>query len=272
MTQHLDGTVAIITGAARGTGEATARRFAEEGARVLVADVLDEQGGDVAAKLGEQAMYQHLDVTEPDDWAAAVEAVTAHFGDPGVLVNNAAILDVGSIAGMDPAVLTRLVAVNQIGPYLGIQAVIEPMKRLGGGSIVNVASIDAIEGSNGVAAYTSSKWGLRGLSKAAAVELGCHGIRVNTVCPGGGSSEMIAPFMEEAIERLSNLTERSAGSTHPTVQPPRRAAGLRERDRVARERRELLRVGYRPRGRRRLHRRQGRARRPLLLTPEDTGA
>lgn len=208
MTQHLDGTVAIITGAARGTGEATARRFAEEGARVLVADVLDEQGGDVAAKLGEQAMYQHLDVTEPDDWAAAVEAVTAHFGDPGVLVNNAAILDVGSIAGMDPAVLTRLVAVNQIGPYLGIQAVIEPMKRLGGGSIVNVASIDAIEGSNGVAAYTSSKWGLRGLSKAAAVELGCHGIRVNTVCPGGGSSEMIAPFMEEAVERMSNLTER----------------------------------------------------------------
>jgi 3alpha(or 20beta)-hydroxysteroid dehydrogenase len=86
--------------------------------------------------------------------------------------------------------------------------VIEPMKRLGGGSIVNVASIDAIEGSNGVAAYTSSKWGLRGLSKAAAVELGCHGIRVNTVCPGGGSSEMIAPFMEEAVERMSNLTER----------------------------------------------------------------
>lgn len=208
MTQRLDGTVAIITGAARGTGEATARRFVEEGARVLVADVLDEQGREVAASLGEHAVYRHLDVTQPDDWKAAVEAVTHHFDDPGVLVNNAAILDVGSIAGMDPAVLTRLLAVNQIGPYLGIQAVIDPMKRLGGGSIVNVASIDAIEGSNGVAAYTSSKWGLRGLSKAAAIELGRHGIRVNTICPGGGNSEMVAPFMEEAIERLKDMTER----------------------------------------------------------------
>ncbi|MDW3217617.1 MAG: glucose 1-dehydrogenase [Acidimicrobiales bacterium] len=208
MTQRLDGTTAIITGAARGTGEATARRFVEEGARVLLADVLDEQGRAVAADLGDHAAYQHLDVTEPGDWAAAVRATIERFGDPGVLVNNAAILDVGSIAEMDPAVLMRIVAVNQVGPYLGIQAVIDPMKRLGGGSIVNVASIDAIEGSNGVAAYTSSKWGLRGLSKAAAVELGREGIRVNTVCPGGGSSEMSAPFVAEAIERLKDRTER----------------------------------------------------------------
>ncbi|GJM38375.1 MAG: 3-alpha-hydroxysteroid dehydrogenase [Acidimicrobiales bacterium] len=208
MTQRLNGTVAIITGAARGTGEATVRRFVEEGARVLVADVLDEQGRAVAAELGDQAAYHHLDVTEPDDWADAVHAAIEQFGDPSVLVNNAAILDVGSIAAMDPAVLTSIVAVNQIGPYLGIQAVIDPMKRLGGGSIVNVASIDAIEGSNGVAAYTSSKWGLRGLSKAAAVELGRAGIRVNTVCPGGGSSEMTAPFVAEAMDRLKDRTER----------------------------------------------------------------
>ncbi len=208
MTQRLDGKVAIITGAARGTGAATTRRFVEEGAKVVVADVLDDTGEAVAAALGDQAAYQHLDVTEPADWSAAVHATIDRFGDPGVLVNNAAILDVGSIAAMDPALLARLVAVNQIGPYLGIQAVIEPMKRLGGGSIVNVASIDAIEGSNGVAAYTSTKWGLRGLSKAAAVELGTHGIRVNTVCPGGGSNEMTAPFVAEAIERLKNMTER----------------------------------------------------------------
>ncbi|MFT7608773.1 MAG: 3alpha(or 20beta)-hydroxysteroid dehydrogenase [Candidatus Aldehydirespiratoraceae bacterium] len=208
MTHRLDGQVAIITGAARGTGEATARRFVEEGARVLLADVLDDRGREVAADLGDHAMYQRLDVTQAGDWKAAVAAVIDRFSEPGVLVNNAAILDVGSIAEMDPAVLTQIIAVNQIGPYLGIQAVIEPMKRLGGGSIVNVASIDAIEGSNGVAAYTSSKWGLRGLSKAAAVELGCHGVRVNTVCPGGGSSEMTAPFVAEAIERLHGRTER----------------------------------------------------------------
>ena len=208
MTQRLGGRVAIVTGAARGTGAATARRLVEEGAQVLVADILDDRGEEVAAEFGDQAMYRHLDVTRVEDWTAAVGAVIERFGDPGVLVNNAAVLDVGSIAETDPAVLTRIVAVNQIGPYLGIQQVIAPMKRLGGGSIVNVASIDAIEGSNGVAAYTSSKWGLRGLSKAAAIELGCHGIRVNTVCPGGGSSEMTAPFVAAAIERLQDRTER----------------------------------------------------------------
>ena len=208
MAQRLDGQVAIITGAARGTGAATARRFVEEGARVLVADVLDDRGAEVASEFGDQGMYHRLDVTRANDWKIAMGAVVDRFGDPGVLVNNAAILDVGSIAEMDPAVLERIVAVNQIGPYLGIQAVIEPMKRLGGGSIVNVASIDAIEGSNGVAAYTSSKWGLRGLSKAAAIELGCHGIRVNTVCPGGGSSEMTAPFVQQAVERLAGRAER----------------------------------------------------------------
>ena len=213
--QRLDGQVAIITGAARGTGAETARRFVEEGARVLVADILDDLGREVAAELGDRGMYHRLDVTRADEWRAAVGAVTDRFGDPAVLVNNAAILDVGSIAEMDPALLARIVAVNQIGPYLGIQAVIDPMKRLGGGSIVNVASIDAIEGSNGVAAYTSSKWGLRGLSKAAAVELGCHGIRVNTVCPGGGSSEMTDPFVKKAIERLAGRTERLADRPIP---------------------------------------------------------
>lgn len=208
MAKTLDGRVAIVTGAARGTGAATARRFVDEGAQVLLADVLDDQGQEVAAELGDRAVYQHLDVTRPDDWAAAVAAVIEQFGDPGVLVNNAAILDVGAIADTAPDLVSRIVAVNQVGPYLGIQAVIEPMKRLGGGSVVNVASIDAIEGSNGVAAYTSSKWGLRGLTKAAAVELGCHGIRVNTVCPGGGSREMTDPFVAQAIERLKERTER----------------------------------------------------------------
>ncbi|MEQ8840825.1 MAG: glucose 1-dehydrogenase [Acidimicrobiales bacterium] len=208
MALRLDGKVAIVTGAARGTGEATARRLVEEGARVLLADILDEAGHAVAAELGDFARYQHLDVTRSDDWADAVAVVVEHFGDPSVLVNNAAVLDVGSIADMDHAVLTHLLAVNQIGPYLGIQAAIEPMKRLGGGSIINVASIDAIEGSNGVAAYTSTKWGLRGLTKAAAVELGCHGIRVNTVCPAGGGSDLTAPFVAEAIERLKNRQER----------------------------------------------------------------
>ena len=186
---RLAGKTAIVTGASRGTGAETARLFAREGARVLLADVLDDLGQAVADEIGESARYQHLDVAEPGDWRTGVEAAGDAFGSVDVLVNNAAVLDVASIAETDPATLSRIVAVNQIGPFLGIQAVIAPMKQRGGGSIVNVSSIDAIEGSNGVAAYTSSKWGLRGLTKAAAVELGRHGIRVNNVCPGFGSTD-----------------------------------------------------------------------------------
>ena len=203
----LDGKVALITGAARGTGAATAGRFVEERAQVLVTDVLDDLGAAVAADLGDNAIYLHLDVREPAEWAKGVAAATEQFGGLDVLVNNAAILDVGSIADMDIELLTRLVMVNQVGAYLGIQAAIEPMKARGGGSIVNVASIDAMEGSNGVAAYTSTKWGLRGLTKAAAQELGMHAIRVNNVCPGSGSAEMVQPFIEKAIEAFKNRTE-----------------------------------------------------------------
>ena len=204
----LEGKVVIITGAARGTGAVTARRCAEEGASVLVTDVLDELAAEVAREIGDAARYCHLDVRSPDEWLAAVQTATEQFGGVDVLVNNAAILDVGPIAEMNVELLTRIVMVNQVGAYLGIQASIAPLTARGGGSIVNVASIDAIEGSNGVAAYTSSKWGMRGLSKAAAIELGMYGIRVNTLCPGVGSSEMTQPFVEEAITRLSTRTDR----------------------------------------------------------------
>lgn len=205
---RLDGKVVLVTGAARGTGAVTAQRCADEGAQVLVTDVIDDLGAEVATGIGEAARYQSLDVTQPDQWAAGVATAVQQFGGLDVLVNNAAILDVGPIADMDLDLLTRIIAVNQIGAYLGIQACLAPLKARGGGSIVNVASIDAIEGSNGVAAYTSSKWGMRGLTKAAAIELGREGIRVNTVCPGSGSAEMVQPFVDAAIERLSASTER----------------------------------------------------------------
>ena len=147
-------------------------------------------------------------MAEPADWEAAVAEVADAFGGLDVLVNNAAILDVGAIADMDADLLYRIVAVNQVGAYLGVQAAIAPMTARGGGSIVNVASIDAMEGSNGVAAYTMSKWGMRGLTKAAAIELGRHAIRVNNVCPGGGNPEMTEPFVAAAVERLAERAER----------------------------------------------------------------
>ena len=151
----LAGKVALITGAARGTGAETARLFAAEGAQVVLSDVLDDLGEAAAKEIGGNARYLRLDVTREDDWQTAVAAVSG-YGGLDVLVNNAAVLDVSSIAETTLEDLTRIVHVNQIGAFLGVRAAIEPMKARGGGSIVNVASIDAMEGSNGVAAYTSS--------------------------------------------------------------------------------------------------------------------
>ena len=166
---RLDGKVAIVTGAARGIGAETARAFVREGARVLLGDVLDEAGAKTAAELGAAACYRRLDVRHEADWAAAVAETRMRFGPVSVLVNNAAILEVASIEETTRARLAELLDVNLIGPFLGTQAVLPEMRAAGGGSIVNVASIDALEGEVGVAAYSASKWGLRGLSKCAAL-------------------------------------------------------------------------------------------------------
>lgn len=205
--ERLEGKVAIVTGAARGTGAATARMFAKEGARILLGDVRDDLGETVAREIGEAALYQRLDVTREVDWEAAIRTTREQFGSVDVLVNNAALLDVGSIAETSGETFQKIMAVNQLGPFLGIRAVIDPMKQAGGGSIINVSSIDGLEGSNGVAVYTSSKWGVRGLTKAACQELGQYCIRVNTLCPNPGSGEMTQPFIAEAIERLKGRTE-----------------------------------------------------------------
>jgi 3alpha(or 20beta)-hydroxysteroid dehydrogenase len=192
---RLENKVAIVTGAAQGTGHCLARRFAEEGARVVLGDVKDELGMHVAEEIGEAARFVHLDVSQPEDWAGCVDATTDAFGGVDVLVNNAAILLLAPLTEITREDFLRVVEVNQLGPFLGIQAVFEPMKSRGGGSIVNIASTDGIKGMNGVAAYASSKWGVRGVTKSAAIELGRHRIRVNSVCPEAGNPNMSAPFM-----------------------------------------------------------------------------
>lgn len=213
---RLEGKVAIVTGAARGTGAATARRFVAEGARVVLADVRDELGSAVAKELGDAAHYAHLDVTEETDWRRGVEAACERFGGVDVLVNNAAILHLESIEDTTVEDFRRVVDVNQLGTFLGIRAVVAPMRAGGGGSIVNVSSIDGLEGMNGTVAYASSKWGVRGISRVAAIELGRFDIRVNTVCPGGGSFEMIEPFVRRQIERLKQAAER--GEPQPSAE------------------------------------------------------
>ncbi len=188
---RLAGKVALITGAARGQGEAEARRFVAEGAMVLLADVLDAEGEAVAESLGSTAAYRHLDVTSEDDWAAAVADAEARFGPISVLVNNAGILDFAPIHKQDVAKFRTVLDVNLVGPLIGMKTVAPSMKRAGGGSIINVSSNAGIMGLPSAGAYVSSKWGLRGLSKTAALDLGAIGVRVNSVHPGGINTPMI---------------------------------------------------------------------------------
>jgi 3alpha(or 20beta)-hydroxysteroid dehydrogenase len=206
---RLEGRVALITGAARGTGAATARRFVAEGARVVLCDILDELGEGVARALGPAAVYRRLDVTSEADWQRAVDSAEQHCGRLDVLVNNAAILHLAPIARTTLADWNRVIAVNQTGPFLGIRTVTPALRRSGGGSIVNVASLDAVEGLNGFSAYSTSKWALRGLARCAALELGRYRIRVNTVCPAGGSEEMSAPFRPPGVEPSAYVADRA---------------------------------------------------------------
>jgi 3alpha(or 20beta)-hydroxysteroid dehydrogenase len=209
---RLKGKIAIITGAARGTGEITARRFVEEGATVVLADILDEPGRVVAKELGDPASYETLDVTSEDDWQRVVQSTVDRLGRVDVLVNNAAVLLMRALEETSLQEFERVVSVNQTGTFLGIRAVIETMKAAGGGSIVNVSSVDGMGAKNGIAAYASSKWAVRGLTRVAALELGRFCIRVNTVCPEAGSAHMIAPYVPEGVDM-----EKALGSQQPVL-------------------------------------------------------
>lgn len=187
---RLEGKVAIITGASRGQGEAEAHLFAGEGAKVVVADVLDDAGRQVAAAIGDAARFEHLDVTDEENWQAVVAATVESLGAPTVLVNNAGILAFNPITRQSAEEWRRLLDVNLTGAFLGIKTVAPPMREAGGGSIINISSNGGMEGLPMLAAYSASKWGLRGLSRSAALDLGPSGIRVNTVHPGGIDTPM----------------------------------------------------------------------------------
>jgi len=199
MGGRLDGKVAIITGAARGQGEAEGRLFAAEGAQVVLADVLDDEGAAVAESIGDAARYVHLDVSSEADWEAAI-AAAEELGPLNVLVNNAGILRFTSIAETTLDDYMLVIRVNQVGTFLGMRSAIEPMTRAGGGSIVNISSIDGIGSKNSLVAYSSSKGAVRSMTKTAALELGQFGIRVNSVHPGGVFTPMIGDVTAELFD------------------------------------------------------------------------
>lgn len=196
----------MITGGARGMGETTARLFAQAGARVILADILDEQGQALAEDIGEQASYMRLDVRSEADWQAVIAAANSD-GNYQVLINNAGVIAAQSILEQDAAAYMQIIEVNQLGSYNGIRASIPAMKANGGGSIVNISSIDGIQSKNGLSAYSSSKWALRGLSKCAAIELGPYNIRVNSVHPGGIFSTMHSTGSDNEVAINQGPTE-----------------------------------------------------------------
>jgi 3alpha(or 20beta)-hydroxysteroid dehydrogenase len=218
----LEGKVAIITGAARGMGEAHARRFVQEGARVVVADVLDKEGTSVTADLGDQAFFEHLDVTDVDAWRRVVDATVARWGQVDVLVNNAGIFRILSIADTTLEIWERIMAVNCTGVFLGIQAVAPLMVAQGSGSIVNISSIAGLRGSGLATAYSTSKWAVRGMTKCAAQELAPSGVRVNSVHPGIIDTPMADEFdavgMRDAIDaRIPIGREARPDEVTPTI-------------------------------------------------------
>lgn len=196
---RVEGKVALISGGARNIGGASARLLVAEGARVVIGDLLDEEGRALADELGPNARYVHLDVTSEEDWAAAVALTVAEFGRLDVLFNNAGIFNGGQLQRYKRAQWQEMLDVNLTGAFLGMQAAADAMIAAGGGSIINTSSIEGLRGTPWAHGYVASKWGLRGLTKSAAMELAPHGIRVNSLHPGRISTPATDQMPEDLI-------------------------------------------------------------------------
>ncbi len=196
---RVDGKVVLISGGAQGMGAAHARMLVDEGAKVVIGDILDEKGEALAVELGDAVRYVHLDVTQGDQWDAAVRTAVDVYGKLTTLVNNAGVVALGKIGKFDMAKWQKVIDVNLTGTFLGMQAVVEQMKAAGGGSIINVSSIEGLRGSVMMHPYVASKWAVRGLAKSAALELGKDNIRVNSVHPGFIRTPMTKHFPDDMV-------------------------------------------------------------------------
>jgi 3alpha(or 20beta)-hydroxysteroid dehydrogenase len=216
---RLTGKIAVVTGAGGGMGEAHARCLAAEGARVVLTDIVDQHGPQIAAEIGSSARFVQHDVRDAASWENVLAVTEKEFGPVNVLVNNAAIVRSVSVAECTPALYREIIEVNQVGAFIGLKAVIEPMRAAQGGSIINISSIGGIVGSANAIGYCDAKFALRGMTKVAAIELGRHNIRVNTVHPGPIATRLLlehpdfARYEEEArktpLARLGSPEEVS---------------------------------------------------------------
>jgi 3alpha(or 20beta)-hydroxysteroid dehydrogenase len=209
-----EGSTVIVTGAGRGQGATEAERFVAAGAHVVVSDIDEAAGAVLADELGARARFVRHDVSSEGDWKSLLGSV-GDWPPVKVLVNNAGVHWFGALEDESAEALTRMLQVNLVGAQIGIRHVIGPMREAGGGSIVNVCSVLAGLGSRSSSSYVASKWGLRGLTKAAAMELGQWGIRVNAVHPGYIETPMLAAAAgrERPADYYDYLPLRRPGTT-----------------------------------------------------------
>ena len=217
---RLEGKVALITGAARGQGAAEARLFAQEGAKVILADVSDPEGIAVAAEIAEaggDAIYVHLDVTDESQWDAAVQSAVTSFGKLDILVNNAGIWRRGHVMETSSEQWDNIMDVNAKGVFLGTKSAIPEMRKAGGGSIVNISSTAGLVGSKTSSAYSASKGAVRIFSKSTAIQYASEGIRANSIHPGPIDTDMGDQVWPDSTSREASIS-RTALSRIGTAQ------------------------------------------------------
>ena len=213
------GLTAIVTGAAGAMGEQEARMFAERGANVVLTDVRADEGTAIADDIGKSAVFVPHDVSSESGWNTVIETALSAFGSVNVLVNNAAISKAIKLIDTDVDTFDLFYRINQLGVYLGMKSVVEPMKAVGGGSIINISSVAGLRGASTLFAYSASKWAVRGMTQSAALELARYKIRVNAVFPGVIDTPMNAPNppgMNDVLVKTTPL--RRMGESHEVAE------------------------------------------------------